>query len=137
VSEQLDLFLAAREPQFDTAVERCIFALLKRSTLAQPIRISQIQAQLRHEAHRLVSDREIKDFVRTLRREHGMPIAARRSKRPGYYWCRSAEEMEPFVDMFNKQFSDERATLRKMILRNYPSLLSKLSGSGEGLYDGE
>ncbi|HKV41777.1 MAG TPA: hypothetical protein VJX67_21415 [Blastocatellia bacterium] len=109
-----------------TETERLVIWFLKCATSGRPITIAQIRERVRNDGPGVISEREVKQFVRDLRRDHGMPILARRGKNPGYFWCASRDEMQDFVSTFKKQAEDEMATVRKMVETNYPGLLNDL-----------
>lgn len=106
-----------------TETEKLVIWLLKCATSDRPVTIAQIRERVRNDSTGVISEREVKQFVRDLRRDHGMPILARRGKNPGYFWCGSRQEMEDFVGSFKKQADDEMATVRKMVETNYPGLM--------------
>ena len=110
-----------------TETERLVIWLLKCATSERPVTIATIISRVRASGFGVISDRGVKDFVRSLRRDHGIPVLARRGKNPGYYWCGSRKEMEAFVSTFRQQADDEMATVRKMVAMNYPGLMAELS----------
>jgi len=108
--------------------ELFIANLLLDATAALPIGISRI----RHEAAKgeegfIVDERQVKDIVRTLRKQHGLPILSRRRKPSGYWWCGSKEEMETYIAAARSQPLDELHTLSKMVKQNYPELAGQLN----------
>lgn len=78
-------------------------------------------------AGQVLNERTVKDTVRALRKEHGLPILSRKHKPPGYWWCGSKKEMEEYIDRARSQPLDELHTLSKMVKQNYPELAGQLS----------
>jgi hypothetical protein len=110
-----------------TEQEKFVANLLLDATAQWPIGISRI----RYEAKKAepafdLSERVVKDIVRTLRKEHGLPILSRRRKPSGYWWCGSKKEMEIYIDAARSQPLDELHTLSKMVKQNYPELAGQL-----------
>ena len=131
LADQPDLWGWANEVGA-TEIERYVVWLLKAATAERPIGIAQIISRVWGELHLSVADREIKSFVRSLRRDHGMPVLARRGAPSGYYWCRTEKEMASFVRSFMDQARDEMATIRRMLTLHYPGLVAELDREPAG-----
>jgi hypothetical protein len=124
LADQPDLWRWADEVGA-TEIERYIVWLLKQASGERPVGIAQIQSWVKQELHEVIAGRSIKDYIRTLRREHGMPVLARRGTPSGYYLCKSRDEMKKFCEAYLSQARDEMETVRKILRNNYPSLLSE------------
>lgn len=111
-----------------TYEEEFVANLLLDASVAFPIGISRIRAEaVKGEKGFNVSERQVKNIVRTLRKEHGLPILSRKNKPSGYWWCGSKAEMEAYIDAARAQPMDELHTLSKMVKQNYPELAGQLS----------
>lgn len=111
-----------------TYEEEFVANLLLDATAKFPIGISRIRGEaIKGEKGFNVSERGVKDIVRTLRKEHGLPILSRRRKPSGYWWCGSEAEMKAYIDSARSQPLDELHTLSKMVKQNYPALAGQLS----------
>jgi hypothetical protein len=108
-------------------LEMFVASLLLTANTFQPIGISEIIDAIEAKDGRRVSQRTIKDIIRTLRKDHTFPILARRSKPTGYWWCGSAAEMEAFIESFRAQALDELHTLTRIVKHNYPALQGQLN----------
>lgn len=108
-------------------LEMFVASLLLTANTFEPIGIAQIIDAIEAKTGRRVSQRTVKDIIRTLRRDHTFPILARRSSPTGYWWCGSVEEMKAFIDSFRAQALDELHTLSRIIKHNYPALQGQLN----------
>lgn len=108
-------------------IETFVAGLLLDASRNYPVGIRQIIAQVSRVKGFDLSERKVKDIVRTLRKDHAFPILASRKPPAGYYWCSSAEEMTEFIESFKSQALDELHTLSKIVRHNYPALLGQLS----------
>jgi hypothetical protein len=138
LADQPDLWKWANEAG-PTEIERFIVWLLKQATSEKPLGIAEIRVRVREELKEMISEREIKGFIRDLRREHGMAVLARRGSPSGYYLCSNREEMKRFASAFIAQANDEMETIRKILRRNYPSLMGelKIGATYEEISDGQ
>ena len=108
--------------------EEFVASLLLNASAKLPIGISRIREEaIKGEKGFHVSERDVKDIVRSLRKEHGFPILSRRNKPSGYWWCGSEQEMKDYYERARSQPMDELHTLSKMVRRNYPALAGQLS----------
>lgn len=110
-----------------TDVEAFVADALLEASSARPLRIHDLIVKIGNRFGEWPKEREIKDLVRALRKEHAFPILSRRSKPAGLWWCGSAEEMNEFIESFRKQALDELHTLSKMVRHNYPELAGQLA----------
>jgi hypothetical protein len=110
-----------------TDVEEFLAATLLRATSERPMQIKDLRNALRGAGRHAVGTRNIKKVVRTLRKDHALPILSRRTEPAGYWWCSSPSEMEGFIKLFRSQALDELHTLSKMVRHNYPELAGQLS----------
>jgi hypothetical protein len=115
-----------------TANEEFVAGLLLDATSEKPIRMAEIAMTALHQKTVTLSDRQIREIVRSLRRDHGFPICSRKSANketghpPGYYWGRSEKELEEFSTVWMSQYKDEAVTLHRMLKVNYPRLAGQL-----------
>lgn len=114
-----------------TAPERFIAARIRRASSSRPVQIRELVEELRVRGI-ATSERQVKKIVRTLRKDHQLPILARREKPFGYFWCSSVDEMKRFIEMFSSQARDEFYTLGRIVRGNYPELAGQLRISIEG-----
>ena len=110
-----------------TELEEYVASYLLTASSHQPIKIAQVIRAVRKEKQIAVSERTIKDIVRTLRKEHRFPILSRKKKPAGLWWCASADEMRVFIESFRKQALDELHTLSRIVNENYPEFEGQLS----------
>lgn len=109
-----------------TAVEQHIAALLLNATQQQPLKLSEIRAEVERGLGMTLSEREGKRVIRSLRRIHALPILASRKPPQGYWWCSNVAEMDAFIKYFRGVALDELATLAKIVRSNYPALAGQL-----------
>ena len=109
-----------------TELESYIASLLLTASSHRPIGISEIIRCYESINDKRLSERVVKNTIRSLRRDHTFPILARRKEPAGYWWCASASEMEAFIESFRSQALDELHTLSKIIKHNYPALQGQL-----------
>jgi hypothetical protein len=107
-------------------LENYVAGLLLSASTERPLGIADIINYVGLNLQRTVSERVVKETIRTLRRDHEFPILARRSKPAGYWWCSSVEDMEAFVKSFRSQAIDEMSTVSRMVKRHYPQLIGQL-----------
>lgn len=110
-----------------TKLEEFIAALLFKATSASPMQIAHIIIAVGNQFGDWPGDREVKQTVRSLRKEHGFPILSRKGKPAGYWWCASPGEMNDFIADWRKQALDEMHTLSKVVKHNYPELAGQLT----------
>lgn len=92
---------------------------LVHSSISRPVPLFCLQNHLQ------VTDRAVKGFIESLRREWLLPIGS--SKEPGgYYWIRSAAEMTAWLTAFLSQPKSEFRTAYKMVNANFPELAGQL-----------
>jgi hypothetical protein len=108
-------------------LEQFVASLLLTANTFEPIGIAEIIDAIETKTDKRISQRAVKDIIRTLRRDHTFPILARRTKPTGYWWCGSAAEMEAFIESFRAQALDELHTLSKIVRHNYPALQGQLN----------
>lgn len=109
-----------------TVEEDIIIRRLLLATSQRPIRLVELIDHLYIQTGKHWSERQMKDAIRTLRREHAMPILSRRRPPAGLWWCSSADEMREFIATFQAQAIDELQTLRRIVHHNYPTLAGQL-----------
>src|ERR1044072_5284672 len=109
-----------------TELEEFVAVALLNGSSDRPIRIHDLILAAGGRFGEWPNDREIKDVVRALRKDHAFPIISRRSKPPGLWWCASSAEMNEFIESFRKQALDELHTLSKIVRHNYPELAGQL-----------
>lgn len=114
-----------------TALERLIANRIRSASAERPVQIRELTAEAERQRIR-ISARRVKDIVRTLRKDHQLPILARRERPFGYFWCSSVEEMKQFIETFSSQARDEFYTLGRVVRANYPELAGQLRLSIEG-----
>jgi hypothetical protein len=73
------------------------------------------------------SEREIKNFVRVLRREWLLPIGSSRKPPSGYFWIWTAAEFLDWARVYRSQAIDELANLYKLQRANFPELAGQES----------
>lgn len=80
-----------------------------------------------------VSERDLKDTARTLRREWLLPVGSARGTREGqpsgYFWIQSPAEFLSWSRSFRAQAIDELVTLHRLQRQNFPEL------AGQGDFD--
>lgn len=86
------------------------------ATVEKPISGYTLQAQFR------TSEREIKDFVRTLRREWELPIGSLRKPPYGYFWISTTKDFLDWSRVYRAQAIDELVTLYRIERRNFPEV---------------
>lgn len=109
-----------------TRDEEFIASMLLNATAAQPIGIKHLRRALQ-DAGSSLTEREVKDIVRTLRKRHELPILSRRKKGGGLWWCESEQQMKDYAEHARKQPLDELHTLSRIVKANYPRLAGQLS----------
>jgi hypothetical protein len=119
--------LQPRNGQPMTEIEAYIACYLLDASSENPRNARQIIAAVEREFGDKISERTVKDCVRTLRKFHALPILASRRPPHGYYWCSSTEEMSRFVAQFRAQAMDELHTLSQIVKTNYPQIAGQLN----------
>ena len=110
-----------------TELEEFISIFLLDATSENPRNNPQIRAAAFDKLGTKVTERQVKDAVRELRKNHAFPILARRKKPTGYWWCHSESEMDEFIQLFKAQALDELHTLGRIVRNNYQSLAGQLN----------
>jgi hypothetical protein len=108
-------------------VERFVANLLLDASRENPVGIRRIIEQVSRAKDFDLSERKVKEIIRSLRKDHAFPILASRKPPTGYWWCASADEMAEFIGSFRSQALDELHTLSKIVRHNYPALMGQLS----------
>ena len=67
-----------------------------------------------------VSERTLKDFVRTLRHDWHLPAISRREEGGGYWYAETAEQFLKWSEVMTGQAVDELTTVQKVLRSNYP-----------------
>jgi hypothetical protein len=94
---------------------------LVHATATQPISRYMLQGFLRSQ------ERDVKDFVRELRREWSLPIGSSRKQPFGYYFIYTAAEFLDWSRVYRSQAIDELVTLYKLQRRHFPELTGQES----------
>lgn len=120
-----------------TELKEFVASLLLEADSSRPIKIAEIIIAAGNRFADWPTERDVKETVRSLRKDHGFPILSRKGKPAGYWWGTSVSEMEKFIEDWRKQALDELHTLSKIVKQNYPQLAGQLSleavnGSWEG-----
>ena len=111
-----------------TPDELFVATMLLDATAVEPIGIKRLRRALQdHSPARDITEREVKDIVRTLRKLHELPIISRRKKGGGLWWCENEQQMNEYVTHARKQPLDELHTLSRIVKANYPRLAGQLS----------
>jgi hypothetical protein len=105
--------------------EEFVATLLLDATEAQPIGVKRLRRALA-EAGWPMTERWVKDIIRTLRKKHELPILSRRKKGGGFWWCENEEQMKEYVKHASRQPMDELHTLSRIVKANYPRLVGQL-----------
>lgn len=125
-----------------TPAEAFVADTLLDATSALPVGIAEIVRLNRKLRNHEISERAVKQIIRSLRKDHEFPILSRKSeqrrkhdkqgnviaaaKPAGYWWCHSEAEMVEWVTEFRKQPMDELHTLSRIVKANYPKLAGQL-----------
>ncbi len=80
-------------------------------------------------SHLKLSERKVKDIVRTLRREWLLPIGSSRQLPYGYYWILTPKQFLDWSRVYRAQAIDELVTLHRLQRANFAEL------SGQGSFD--
>ncbi len=108
--------------------EEFVASLLLTVSIHRPLIGKEISEAVQKQFGKKLSQRAVMDAIRSLRKQHGFPILANRSKNPkGYWWCGSIKEMEAYIQDVRSHTLDELNTLSRIVHRNYPSLAGQLS----------
>jgi hypothetical protein len=89
------------------------------ATIQRPVMGYTLQGHLR------ATEREIKKWVRLLRREWLLPVGALRKDPYGYYWIRTAAEYLDWSRASRAQAIDELVTLHRNGQHNFPELVGQ------------
>jgi hypothetical protein len=108
-----------------TKEEKLVAGMILNATAAEPIGIKRLGRLLR-ESGSSVTERDVKDIVRTLRKKHELPILSRRKKGGGLWWCENEAQMKEYVVHASKQPLDELHTISRIVKANYPRLVGQL-----------
>lgn len=107
-------------------VEAFISRLLLDASSEKPIQIREVISRVESSLGRRINEREVKDTVRSLRRNHAFPILSRRGAPAGYYWCSSTQEMKEFSRRWMASYFDEMVTLSIIVKHNFPRLAGQM-----------
>lgn len=127
------IFIALEEELIDPIfghelklIEAYVASLLLDATGDIPMPMAKIIEKVAEVQEVTLSNRQVRTIIRCLRRDHAFPILSRRKAPPGYWWCRTSEEMEEFTKLWQSQYFDEIETLSIMVKKNYPRLAGQL-----------
>jgi hypothetical protein len=109
-----------------TKDELFVATMLLEATAARPIGIKRLRRAL-HDAERPITERDVKDIIRSLRKKHELPIISRRANGSGFWWCENEAQMKEYATRARKQPMDELHTLSRIVKANYPRLAGQLS----------
>jgi len=109
-----------------TELESYVANLLLDARSDRPIENEMIRISIDLSMNRKVTDRTVKNIIRSLRKEHHFPIVSRRKQPAGYWWCSSKQEMLDYIETFKGQALDELHTLNRIVKANYPELAGQL-----------
>jgi hypothetical protein len=109
-----------------TRDELFVATMLLEATAAEPIGLKRLRRALQ-DAGLPMTERHVKDIVRTLRKRHELPIISRRQNGGGFWWCENEAQMKDYVTHARKQPLDELHTLSRIVKANYPRLAGQLS----------
>ena len=109
-----------------TENESFVASLLLNASSEKPMKTDDIRAAIKNALDVDVSFRQIKQIIRSLRRNHAFPILSRRSKPAGLWWCQSVAEMKEFTRLWQSQYFDEMVTLSVILKTNYPKLAGQM-----------
>ena len=108
-------------------LEEFVGSLLLDASSEKPIYNAMIRQMVQASSlHQEISERTVKEIIRTLRKDHAFPIISRRKPPSGYWWCSSKREMEEFIEVFKSQALDELHTLSRIVKSNFPELAGQL-----------
>jgi hypothetical protein len=108
-------------------LESYIASLLLGAKADRPIGINEIIVHVELALDGLrVDDRQVKNVIRSLRKNHAFPILSRKGKPSGYWWCDSVDEMQNYIEQWKAQPLDELHTLSVIVKQNYPALAGQL-----------
>ncbi len=106
--------------------EHLIASMILDATAAQPIGLKRLGRGLA-DADCAVTERTVKDIIRTLRKKHELPILSRRNKGGGFWWCEDEQQMRDYYKHASRQPLDELHTLSRIVKANYPVLVGQLT----------
>lgn len=106
--------------------EQLVASMILDATAKKPIGLKRLRRSL-ESAGVVISERVLKDIVRTLRKRHELPILSRRNQGGGFWWCESEQQMRDYYKHASRQPLDELHTLSRIVKANYPRLVGQLS----------
>lgn len=109
-----------------TELECFVAKLLLRATSEVPVKHQAIINAVRDELGVPLSDRKVREIIRSFRRDRTFPICSRKGAPAGCWWGRTEAELEEFIRVWKAQFLDEAQTLSIMIKTNFPRLVGQL-----------
>jgi hypothetical protein len=109
-----------------SGIELFVAILLLRATSEVPIKQAAIINAAFDHMGTTLTDRKVREIVRSLRRDRTFPICSRKGAPAGYWWGRTESELEEFIQVWKAQFLDEAQTLSIMIKANFPRLAGQL-----------
>lgn len=107
-------------------IESYIASLLLEASSEKPIQIKEIIEAVKANSKKRISERKVKDIIRSLRRNHAFPVLSRKEAPAGYWWCQSIDEMKEFAKLWQSQYFDEMRTLYVMMKHNFPRLAGQM-----------
>lgn len=116
--------------------ESFVAAMLLEAKASSPIGIKRLRRALA-EAGMPRTERHVKEIIRTLRKQHRLPIISRRTNSGGFWWCENEEQMREYYDHASSQPKDSFETLHGMIRHNFPRLAGQLDFSWCGNQKGK
>lgn len=109
-----------------TDLEWFVATLLLRATTEMPVKQKAIIQAVKERNGSELSDRKVREIIRSFRRDRTFPICSRKGAPAGYWWGRTESELEEFIKVWKAQFIDEATTLSIMIKANFPRLAGQL-----------
>ena len=109
-----------------TDLEHFVAVMLLRATTEVPVKQQAIINAAFERRGVTLSDRKVREIIRSLRRDRTFPICSRKGAPAGYWWGRTEAELEEFIRVWKAQFIDEATTLSIMIKANFPRLAGQL-----------
>src|ERR1044072_3417581 len=108
-----DLFeeelLAPRRGKELTQQEQLVASMILDATAKKPIGLKRLRRALKLSGV-AITERDLKDTIRTRRKKHELPILSRRNKGGGFWWCENEEQMRAYYKHASKQPLDELHT---------------------------
>ena len=106
--------------------EHLVASMILDATAKQPIGLKRLRRALVTAGYPM-TERWVKDIIRTLRKKHELPILSRRNKGGGFWWCEDEQQMRDYYTHASKQPLDELHTLSRIVKANYPLLVGQLT----------